>query len=278
MKKQYSISSNGYSFDVNVQKFPDKYIIQYGGIKKSCVYITIYRKADEADRSQAQLEGISYDQKCSLEENLAVGSGTITMLKVALSFTRRLFPFVTSFRFKDTSMITCKNKVKVSLACSHFVKYGKTWYQDKYDAVPLFKDDQNKMDKAFSYINDKDRKGDFNRFWKKYVEAHLGRMKGIVKEGLYDNFKECWDENMTIHDFFKALLEMDCMFTIDWLEDYLRRRHNVFLNGAEFVISKDFSTDLKIKVKDELKKGFNIKQDGGKGLHIMDFGDARSYL
>lgn len=266
------ISSNGYSFDVNIQKFPDKYIIQYGGTKKSCVFITIYSEADDEDRSQAQLEGISYDQKCSLKENLEVGSGTITMLKVALCFTIQLFPFVTSFRFKDTSKITCKNKLKVSLASAHFAKYGKTWYQDKYDAVALFKDDQRKMDKAFSYICN--NKGDFPKFWKKYIEAHLGSMRGLVKDGLYDNFKECWEEHETLHEFFKALLDMDCMFVIEWLEDYLRRRHNVFLNGTEFVIYKDFSTDVHIKVESSNVKKVTKHQEGS----VMDFGDARAYL
>lgn len=194
MKSYYIVSSAGYNFDVNVKKLPDRYIVQLGGIKTSCVFITIYREADAADRSEAQLEGISYNKLCSLKNTLEAGSGTIIMLNTALCFTKQLFPFVKSFRFKDTSKITCKNKVKVSLASTHFAKYGKTWYQHKFDAVTLFKDDQGKMDKAFSYISDINNKGDFHRFWKRYIEPHIGSMKGLKKEGLYDNFKECWDE------------------------------------------------------------------------------------
>ena len=32
--------------------------MQFGVPKKSCVYILIYRQADEAEKSEAQLEGI----------------------------------------------------------------------------------------------------------------------------------------------------------------------------------------------------------------------------
>lgn len=52
------IRSNEYTLEVIVQKTPDRYIMQFGGKKKSCVYILIYRQADEVENSEAELEGI----------------------------------------------------------------------------------------------------------------------------------------------------------------------------------------------------------------------------
>ena len=52
------IQRNEYTLEVIVQKTPDRYIMQFGGQKRSCVYILIYRQADETEKSEAQLEGI----------------------------------------------------------------------------------------------------------------------------------------------------------------------------------------------------------------------------
>lgn len=79
----------------------------------------------------------------------------------------------------------------------------------------------------------------------------------------------------TLQSFFRELLDMDCMFVIEWLEDYFRRRHNVFLTGAEFVISKDFDCEL---ISEAVKR----YQSGGDMKNLkdtfMDFGDARGYI
>lgn len=274
---RYIIQSSRYTFEVIVQKTSDRYIIQLGGQKKSCVYILIYRQADDDDQSEAQLEGISYYEKCSLKGDLKAGTGTVIMLKTALAFTTQLFPHIKSLRLKDNSTITCMNKKKISLACTHFVKYGKTWYQDKYNALTLFPDDQKKMDKAFSYIRAPGSKGDFNRFWKKYIFPHLEQMKIKNKQRFQEQLQEVWDGEgiNTLQDFFIDLLEKDCMFLMIWLQDYLRRRHNVISYGAEFVIRGDVQDKVEIIKKEKVAKVVS-EQNGGEGN--MDLGDAKAYL
>lgn len=231
----YNIAYKNHTLSALLQTSKDTHGIKFGGRKPSCVYITIYRHVDTDDHSIAQLDGVSHDSLCNMEGDLENGQGTIDMTKAACTFVTLLFPYVKSFMCKDTSYITCKNHMTISLSCISVTKYGNTRYQRMFHAMPCLPSNQTRMTQAYEYINQNKGKS-FNRFWNTYIEPRLSIMRRISKNGLKESFEEIWNASDSYAGFFKELIAMDCMFVTPWLEDYYSVKHNMTFQGIEYVI------------------------------------------
>jgi hypothetical protein len=135
----YRIKCKQYTFIADI--FPDELaerdIIKFDGIKKTCVFFSVYW--DDNEKLYPNLEGVSFDAKCSFDDKFQLQrkSGTILMLKCALKFLLALYPMIKGIMFKDQSVLKCLGDVRINLSSFYIAKYGRTWYQSKFDAEPL---------------------------------------------------------------------------------------------------------------------------------------------
>ena len=137
-EKYYIIKSNlifnNKNYDkyyyVNISSSKKEDNILVGGLNIKCVHIIINKR-----KNIGLLELVQHHEKCSFFETLKDGNETVNLVKNSLFFVANLYPDVSKYELIDNSFITCKNGKRISLADLHFVKYGKTWYENKFGAI-----------------------------------------------------------------------------------------------------------------------------------------------
>lgn len=113
----------------------------YIGARKKCVSFSVYLNEngsiDEDERPQ--LDGFGFDKNCNSKGNHLKGIGSVHLLNTALCFivSHYNLPEKTQFQFTDTSFIECI-RYNMPLSVYYLVLHGKTWYEDKFNAEPLF--------------------------------------------------------------------------------------------------------------------------------------------
>lgn len=207
----YKIKTKNYEFFAIILDTEFEYRIQFGGTRE-CINISVYK-----DDAEANLNGISFDNRCSVDEQMIPGEGTIQMLKTALKFTRLKYKeHCKSMMFKDHSRITCDKHIKIPLYYFYLTKYGKTWYQDKFNAKLYNKNDVEKIENALKFIKDPANKIEFDEFNKKYIRFQK-RFKDLDK-----TFKPIYDRSKNYYEFLNEIVvEFDCgifdrWFSIFW--------------------------------------------------------------
>jgi hypothetical protein len=109
--------------------------VVYLGGKDLCVHI----KYDGPDMSELSWLGTK-DARCELNDLKIKGKLTEYMLHVAISIFHKLYPDVTHLHLIDSSAYDCLlpdgGKRKLSMKETYFLFHGKTYYEDKFGAVP----------------------------------------------------------------------------------------------------------------------------------------------
>lgn len=162
------------------------YRVRYGG-KKACVNFSVYKEEERQRRVRGMsiqeypnLDGVGWSAECSIGSPLENGDGTQTMVKSALCFLVWRFPIIKHVQFIDASKKTCKFNISIDLATFHFSKHGKTWYEDKFDAKLINKNQQKYIDRANVSLDTKHEK-DFNGF----LESTRFEIRRKYKESPY---------------------------------------------------------------------------------------------
>jgi hypothetical protein len=133
MEKYYHIKSKNYTFYAIISELPHEYRVKFGGLRQ-CINISVYK-----DDPDPNINGISFDKKCSKDVDIISGAGTVEMTKAAIKFVKNIFPKTRNFMLKDHSKISCQHNSTVPLYYFYLIKHGKTWYQNKFNAKPLNK-------------------------------------------------------------------------------------------------------------------------------------------
>lgn len=161
----YSVKGNGKEFYCKLLtiSYGEKsiYSLSVGGKKEFCVTIAI--KSDDI----AYIDRVEYSDFCVKDGVLAIEGGMVIILSVSLWVVKQLFPTIKIFTLTDDSHILCIRKqkqYKLSLANDYIIKYGKTWYENKFNAIlpdeitPLYKKSQEVLDlpiDPFEYQRDR---------------------------------------------------------------------------------------------------------------------------
>jgi hypothetical protein len=216
----YDIHAHPYKFKANVSSNISEGIIEYQrvtfGYQKMCVAITVY-----PHDPVGHLEGVSYNELCGINEftntnGLESGSDTVKMLKTALRFTCDLWSQVKSFSLKDSSSIDCNHGRKVSLNYLHLAKHGKTWYQDKFGAVPQTKDDEKYL-VMLNETMEAPITEPFEWFYDKYILRFQNRML-MKKPQLVPILKPIYEQATTIREFIQLASKNDCIIFEHWFD------------------------------------------------------------
>lgn len=204
--------------DVFKDELNERDVIRFGGKKKDCIIYSVYW--DEDEHRLPNLEGISYDEKCTLDTHfhLERKRGTIKMLKVSLQFLCYLYNSTSGVLFKDTSFMKCLDNIRVELSVFYIAKYGKTWYQDKFNACPYEVADYEKNLDNINSTMDAPLVESFSEFHDKYIK---GKKRGFRK--WFPAVKKIYEESHSYREFVKKLHNMtDCSIFDTWLSYFMK--------------------------------------------------------
>ena len=135
-------------------------LLSVGG-KKYCVQL-VYKKNDESEMLSLQTK---YGG-CELTDKIIKGENTVKMVLLAFTIFREYYPDVEEVFLIDSSSIDCEGS-PMGLMKSSLLLHGYTYYERKFQAVPVLEEDVSILDNfrkaynniwdsppIFSFIND----------------------------------------------------------------------------------------------------------------------------
>lgn len=131
-------------------------MISLGG-KDFCVQISY----DGPDNSTLVWLG-TRNAKCELNNLPIFGKKTQQMVYLAVTLFRVIYPNVSHINLIDSSTFTCDlpdgKKHSISMKESYFLFHGKTFYEDKFGAVPILETDLHTMSVLRNALSDPSKK------------------------------------------------------------------------------------------------------------------------
>jgi hypothetical protein len=212
--------------------------VSFGGRKKNCVQYSVYW--DDEEKLYPNLDGLNYNEKCTINSdlNLEKKHGTIRMLKASLKFLCHIYPDINGILFKDYSVMKCLENVRISLSEFYIAKYGYTWYQDKFSAVPYDNPNYYNELQELNRTLDKPLTLSFKDFYDTFVK---GRIRGFRKK--YNIVKDIYESSTSFRDFIKNLHRNipDCQVLSGWLSYYMSQQcfNSLNLHHMFFAIKKE---------------------------------------
>ena len=221
------------------------YNLYFGGSKKGCVEITIYNYNNPYQtNTAADIVSIESEESCNISGNLKKGRGTLHMVNTALNICIRMFPWVKTFKFIDTSHKNCIDNTLttgVSLSAYSIALYSKTWYEKSFGAEVMDLNDRKKYREHIERLNKAEYKNmPWSIFYNKFI-VNFGRNspKSIsnleIINGTYESTK-------TYREFFDLLQyrienkEELCMTLQPWIENLIK-----YLFDAELSLNSELS-------------------------------------
>lgn len=187
---------------------------------------------------------------------LLPGVGSVALFKAACMLVFRLFPKVDKISFYDTSKIYSKiyKNIEVSLPSLYIIKYGQTWYQNKFNAVPANQAYNIKLNKQIKELLAEKLSENFDDFYSIYIEPYNILVNGEKISIFYDqtikeNFRKFYLNSETLTDFIENILKnyKDCLFIFKWLEDYVNQKIEWIPNRYSWLINREIATTWRQK-------------------------------
>lgn len=274
----YAIKSKNYIFRAIIIDIEegDLMKITFGG-EKECIHITIYKY-----EPYPNLDALSYKLGCAIipETGLEKGEGTIEMIKASMQFIKELcrdkeIP-IDGFLFKDQSFLIEK-KTQIPLDTLNFAKYGQTWYQRTFNAIPV-KEYNNKyiLDinlvrrlealNKYMTISKYKYKTNYQDFYKKNIYTSDKNIPIETQSKLEKILEPIYNSNNTYREFINEVNKKYSIVVFNyWLENFIRSKDvlNQSQNWLIPIQELDSYSSIKYSV---LKKPFEFSQTGGHKL------------
>ena len=87
-----------------------------------------YKRESLLDPTIARLILAKHYASCAEDRNLIKGDGTKEMVRCAMSYVKKLCPFVNEFELHDSSIKECDNHSSITLPYLYITNKGTTWY------------------------------------------------------------------------------------------------------------------------------------------------------
>lgn len=207
-KNYYKLKTSYATYYAEIwHQYPNIDKVFIGG-KKRCLVFSIY--LDFVD-DPPNIDSFGYDEECNKKGNHLRGIGSVHLLKAGMKFIIDHYKLTSSkFILKDSSYIQCSNG-RLSLPAYYTVFYGKTWYEDKFGAQPLFIPQETLKSQRQSL--------------KQFIEMPTKPATitdfidcDIVNPRIEKLLKHEYSKSKTLKDFFRTLKEeYDCSVFKSWL-------------------------------------------------------------
>jgi hypothetical protein len=230
---------------------PGIYRVIIGG-DKGCVFFSVYK--DEPDSYSPNLDGLAFDEnKCTIGEiKLEPNVGTVRMLKASIVFLCQLFPQIKNVLFKDASLMNCYKNIKINLYDFYIAKYGKTWYESKFNAIPesdpyTYYNFLNEINVIMNSPIDKP----WEEFYNKYILTNqvVNKHKDFL-EIIYNNVNSLREFIINVHVSSDGK-RRDCMIFDVWLSKLMIDvgRKKLQLNNRLFKIERKNIDDWNYNIR-----------------------------
>jgi hypothetical protein len=157
MKQQWELTTPFGMFHLKL----DNDVLTLGG-EDTCVMI-VYK-----GQNDSLLDQLGTDRSCELRGFHIKGETTKNMLYTATSIFRSLYQDVRYLNLLDASTYKCKfddgSLRSISLRESHFLFHGKTYYEDKFQAEPVYEEDKETMAQFRNALHDPSKKPEYFNF------------------------------------------------------------------------------------------------------------------
>lgn len=231
----YQVVAHPYTFNAVVKDDSDTYRIHFGD-RTGCVFLSALKYA-----AHARIDAIGHDTRCSIEDDetlhnghLEPGVGTEMLIKAAIQFTYATFPFIQDFRLTDTSKIYCQGNISLPLAHHYLARYGLTWYQSKFQAVPRSDRVRERLRIGRLFLSSPIAMA-FDEFFETYVQVYDSKL--AVRE-LKAAIRPLYEASETYHEFFAAADERyHCSFFDSWLKHFIDDIFGVPFDTTYWIIS-----------------------------------------
>ena len=208
--------------------------------KRSCVEIIVYD-----DSEIASLNNVSNnDIKCTINNESNINNDdyqdVILLIKIALHFTIEKFTYIKHFILTDNSTIKCSNKTKISLSDLTFIKYGQTWYERNFNAIP---DESNlhiiHNQKLIMYnrLNEKINTNPINFILANKEFLIINNIDQYKIDKILKKIKNIYYENITVYDYLEKFISnhLECLYYIYVFNSYI----NKLLYETSWIIKKE---------------------------------------
>lgn len=252
-KEYYKITTSYANYYVEIwHQYPGIDKVYIGGRKK-CVGFSVY--LDEGE--PPMMDGFGFNPHCNIAGNHIKGIGSVHLLNVAMRFIINHYqlPEDIKFEFKDTSFIECIN-YNMPLYIYYIIFHGKTWYEEKFDAMPMNKNAIPRLQQA------KKRLKEFLDS-KPSLENFFGDHQIKLREYVMNIYDQC----STLRQCLEILKKEDCKVFKGWLVALFDEIVNCSFDQHWFIINKvprDFVSYTKIDKPDNLfslKGGMIFRRD-----------------
>ena len=114
-----------------IENNDNTYNVNVGGLKNFCITIEIKK-----NKKIANIQTYGFHPKCCINGKLEKRKDMENFMKCSLVFTIGMFKNIHKFILTDNSYITCDNNRRLSLSSLHYIKYGLSYYENRFQAIP----------------------------------------------------------------------------------------------------------------------------------------------
>lgn len=259
----FQLESEGYKFYLTINQGNGSHTLSIGG-NEGCVNISVntpdsllvqrgYHSLDTAT-----IHILAWDAKCAVNKNLEKGSGTISMIRLILSESKKRYPYIKRYIFKDNSLIPCDNGQQISLLHLTVIKYNKSWYEQHFNAYIEEPSYRKKYTDGITVLNDPLLKMSFEEF--------KSKIQSFSKEPELELLKVFYEKADTYFLFFKAILDTQgkskqCNLIVGWIDMFLLYIFQFDPLSVPWVIDSD-SVNIQEVIETKLEK--KPTQNGGR--------------
>lgn len=211
----------------------DSITIYIGSNNIYCIDAQIMKKNNGVPMEDGMLNKIRWDKECSLSYPFEKGSDTVMILQLLLSYIKDKYPQVDNMYFTDLSTRQCDDGSSVSLAAMKLFTDGRTWYEERFNAVIA-----NEFKKFYiDMMNDANSK-------KKEIEWEIFleyvRFNNVVTSEFTRNI---YESTNTWEDFFKTIrdkvgISNFCIWlsTRNWFDIFILNRLKFHIMSMKFIL------------------------------------------
>lgn len=230
----------------------DESFVKIGGkTYKDCINITLIKK--DGIPVYAKIPHLESEPECGVERFLDKNEkdATTDFIRGSLQVINHLYPSVTQFEFMDDSKIECGEKksatpprkmvIPLSLAFLYIAKYGKSWYEEKFNAKHI---DEK--------IYERYRESTKILFQPKTMSYEIFKRDNSLNKEQDEFLKPLYEKSISWNEFFISVPKDDqCKMFVNWLPFFIAKLLNyTFINNGWLI---DITTMPKTDLKDITK-------------------------
>jgi len=222
---KYIIEYNLKSYLFTIVNDRNKYYTIYvGGKNNKCITIIV---ENNIKNIFATIQDINYNKKCILDYKnkkhiFEKNRDMVDLIKCSITLTYNIFKHIKFFTLTDNTTITCKNNEKIYLSDFYYCKYGKTWYEKNFNALPFNIDTVNKIKKNIDIELSHPLEITSNKFFKNYYKNINGS----------NNLRNNYVKNMSLKSFLHKIFNRDCIYYYKLFKNFIKNT----LYGTDWII------------------------------------------